>query len=261
MGSVFYQWPTIWVFILFTLLITLASIIGLYLFNSFGLPNAVCEDNNAVIGIFIAAISVFLGIILSFIIVTVWNNYTDAMLNADKEAETLYLLYVTVKNMPQTERTKQLIIDYIDFIIRIEYPELKQGKRPTDGDKLLTELEIAIYGYLPQSPREVTLYNESINLLNRAIELRTDRLNSAFVGIYPVIWWVAIIDSILIIIMAWFIKCSSVAQYILTGVVGIYVATALFLVIILSYPFEGYLGLGPDPFNAALAQIGSLPSI
>jgi hypothetical protein len=116
-----------------------------------------------------------------------------------------------------------------------------------------------IYSYNPTNPKEVVLYNESIDLLNQAIELRIDRLNSAFVGVYPIIWWVTIIDSILITIMAWFINCTSVAHYILTGITAIYVATALFLVIILSYPFEGYLGLGPNPFEVALEEIGITP--
>jgi hypothetical protein len=93
-----------------------------------------------VISIFTGTISVFLGIILSFIIVSVWNNYTRAQLNAEKEAETLYLLFVTVENLPNTEGTQKRIIDYIEFIISVDYPALKQGQRPSGGSLLFKNL-------------------------------------------------------------------------------------------------------------------------
>jgi hypothetical protein len=259
MSSWFYQWPTGLSFVVFSAIIVAASVIGLYLFKLTNLTCNICGEHNTIVGIFAATVSVFLGIILSFIIVTVWGNYSTAQLNALKEAEILYLLYGTVRTLPNTQATQQLIISYLKFIINVEYPAMHNGQIPPEQDNFFDILRIAIYGYNPQTDQQTVLYTESIDLLNQAIILRIDRLNSAFRGVYMVIWWVSIIDSILIVFISWFINCPGMVHYIMMFIIGLYVATALYLVLILSYPFEGYLGLDADPFEATLAQILRFP--
>ncbi len=253
--SLLYQLPTIWAFIIFVTLVVMISLIGQYIFKQIGGMELLCGEHNTIIGIFTATVSVFLGIILSFIIVNVWNNYNTAQLNADKEAQAIYLLYGVVRLLPNTEATQKLIIAYLENIINVEYPSMKDGNFLGEGTLILDQLRLAIYGYDPDGDQQTVLYTESIDWLNEVIGLRIDRFNSAFVGVYPVVWWVTIVDSILIIIMAWFINCCGPMHYILTLIISIYVATALFLVIILSYPFEGYSSLSPEPFEIALEQI------
>ena len=253
----FYQWPTGFSFIIFVTIVVLIAIVGLYVFRLTGLYEYTCGEHNTIIGIFTGTIGIFLSVILSFIIVTVWNNYTDAELNAFREAQALYLLYGVLTLLSGTESTQQLVITYLENIINVEYPSLNQGEQTDEGINILNELRMSVYGYIPTTDRESILYQESIDWLNQAIGLRIDRYNSATQGIYPVVWWVAVIDSFLMIFMSWFINCPTVAHYILMFVVGVYVSTALFLVLILSYPFEGYSGLTSEPFQLVLFRINN----
>jgi hypothetical protein len=230
------------------------SLLGLYLFKIVG-SCIVCDEHNTVVSIFIATVSVFLGIILTFIIITVWGNFSEAQLNTHKEAQTIFLLYGAVEILPNTEETQQLIIEYLQDIINVEFPAMKSGKPVSENTHLFQQLQMAIYGYNPNGDQQTTLYGESIDLLNEAISLRIDRLNSATAGIYNVIWWVTIIDSILLIIMSWFIRCTGLIHYIMVAIIAIYVATSLFLVFILSYPFEGYADITPEPFEEAFNTI------
>lgn len=251
----FYEWPTPFSFILFVLLIVAAALIGLYLFQLTSLYKNSCGEHNTIIGIFAGTVATFLGIILSFVIITVWDNYTQAELNAQKESQAIYLLYGVLQLLPGTESTQQLIVSYLENIINLEYPEMKKGSFPTGGVSYLNLLRQAVYGYVPQTDQQVVLYNEAIDWLNEVITLRIDRYNAAFRGVYPVVWWVSIIDSILIILISYFVNCPGIVHYILMFIIGIYVSTALFLVLILSSPFEGYLGITSLPFQIVLAQI------
>lgn len=250
-----YQWPTPLAFFVFTLIITACCVIGLYLFRQTSLSEYKCGQHNAIIGIFAATVSVFLGVVLSFVILAVWNNYTAAELAAQKESQAIYFLYGTVKLLPNSEATQQLIISYMEEIINEEYPALKDGTFPENEINFPDLLRVAIYGFVPKTDQEVILYAETIDWLNEALALRIDRYNAAFRGVYPVIWWVAIIDSILITVISWYIDCKIITHYILMAAIGIYISASLFLVLVLSRPFEGYLGLDSLPFQIGLAQI------
>lgn len=255
--SWFYQWPTGWSFLLFTVIIVVPAMIGLLLFKQTGFTNVICGEHNTIVGIFVAIVSVFLGVILSFVIINVWNNYNTAQINALKEAQAIYLLYGVVELLPDTDITQQFIVFYLKYIIDVEYPAVKRGTMSSTGAEFVELLRLSVYSYVPQTTQQTVLYTESINWLNQAITLRIDRLNSAVSGVYMVIWWIAIIDSALLIILSWFVNCRGLVHYLLVFIIAVYVATSLFLILILSYPFEGYSGLTPDPFLNALSLIES----
>lgn len=249
--------PTGWAFVLFVVLVTILSLLGLYLVKLFNIPNISCNDNNTVVNIFLGVVAVFLSVLLSFLIVTVWDRYSQAQLNSDQEAQSLFLLYSTISilNLPGTVTIQRQIVEYLDYIINVEYPDLKKGIVPTEGTLLFIQLQQSIYNLDPQTNQQVVLYNESLDWLNQAIQLRIDRINSATRGVYDVIWWVNVIDSILIIILVWFVTCAGVYHYILSAFAAVYVGSALFLALILTYPFMGYSALSPDPFETALFYI------
>jgi hypothetical protein len=249
--------PTGWAFILFVVLVTVLSLLGLYLIKLLGIPNISCDDNNTVVNIFLGVVAVFLSVLLSFLIVTVWDRYSQAELNANSEAQALFLLYetITILNLPGTDVIQQQIITYLEYIINVEYPDLKNGVVPTEGTTLFIRLQQSIYNLDPQTNQHAVLYNEAIDWLNQAIQLRIDRINSATRGVYDVIWWVNVIDAVLIIILVWFVTCAGIYHYILTAFAAIYVGSALFLAIILTYPFMGYAALPSTPFEIALFYI------
>lgn len=251
----FYDMPTIWAYIIFVIFMTMISVLGLYIFKQINIEGVRCEEQNNIIGIFMAIISVFLGVMLSFIVVEVWNNYDQARLDATKEASNIFILYQTISALPDTEEIQDVIIDYLEYIINVEYPALKYMNLPKEGDQYLRQLENLIYNYDPVGNKELTLYNEAIGLLNMATLYRIDRIDSATVGVNKIVWWLTIIDSVLLIITCWFLLCSKLFHYVLTAITAIYISSSIFLILILSYPFRGNAGLTPEPFEVALDDI------
>jgi hypothetical protein len=63
------------------------------------------------------------------------------------------------------------------------------------------------------------------------------------------------------IFLCWLLSCSSLFHYLLMGVVAIYVASAIFLIFILGYPFRGYSALTPRAFEVAVNNILSEQSL
>ena len=251
----FYDMPTIWSFFLFVIIVTTVALVGLYIFKSLNISVINCEDNNSIIGIFIGIISIFLGVMLTLIIVGVWNDYDRARSDANREATNIFILYQTISKLPDTEDIQDIIIEYLEYIINVEYPALRHKEVPHEGTIFIEELQDTIYGYIPEGEQQIVLYAESIQTLNRIIHYRIDRLDSATVGINDLIWWVTMVDSILLLIMSWFLTCSTISHYILTTIVAIYVASAIYITLIMSFPFRGYAGLRSQPFQIALDDI------
>lgn len=84
--------------------------------------------------------------------------------------------------LPDTEDIQDLIIEYLEYIINVEYPVLRNKVVPPEGNQIVIELQNLIYNYEPVGNQQLTLYNEAINLLNLATSYRVDGLDSGIVG-------------------------------------------------------------------------------
>lgn len=251
----FYDIPTIWSLLIFVIFIVAVSLLGLFLTRLLPIKDRDTNEHNNFVGIFITVISVFLGIILTFIIVGVLNNYNDAEVDSDSEAYTLYILYQTVAVLPGTENTQQLIIDYLNYIIDEEYPSLNGGGNPPRVTQITDDLRAAVLGFIPTTEQEIVLYQQTIILLKEAGELRVKRLAEANNAPGSLLTLVTVIDSVLLLIMCWLLYAWYPIHIIGTIIVGIYVGSALYISIILAEPFRGSSGLTASPFQLSLSSI------
>ena len=250
-----YSIPTVWAFVVFVTVIPIIAMFGLYLFKWSNLSSLKCKNNNGLVGIFVGIVSVFLGVMLSFLVVTVWTNYSSAQLNDQREAGAIYILYQMIATMPGTEIIQALIIEYLEFIINVEFPALNEGEVTDEGLNLIKALQRALYDYTPVDQRQTVLYSKCVKLLNTLLTLRVDRLHDATTGVYDVVWWVSILDAVLLVAMTWFLNCDGVFHYLLVAIAAVYVAASMFIIVILAYPYLGYQGLNASPYQFALDNI------
>jgi hypothetical protein len=262
MISWFYQVSTFGLLLILNGIIIILAVIGLYLFNLTELSRLSCEEFTANLSIIATLISVFLGIIFSFIIVGVWQTYELAKSNSEKEAEKIYLLHETIAVLPNTEITQNIIKKYLDYIINEEYPALNNGTVPPQGKIYINTLRNYIYNYEPTfGTKETFLYDNIIDIFDDVVTLRIDRITIATQGIPPELWWSIIINVIILFVLMMFLKCQGIYHYIFMVLSGIYVATSIFLIVSLTYPFSGDLSVSSDPFSIALYNITNPPEL
>jgi len=250
-----YTLSSIQLLILLNVIVVILAVTGLYLFQLTDLSKKGCQNFINNVDIFMGILSVFLGLIMSFIIIDVWNSYNLALNDTQKEAEAIYLLYGILLQLPNTEKAQNSVKSYLEYIINIEFEGISNGIIPEEGRDYINQLKNEIYGYNPQGSKEDILYNKSIEILNVVIALRTDRINSATASVAPEIWWVLIITTIMLFCLIWAMKCEGIYHYIFTIITGIYIASALFLIVALDYPFTGALSIDAEPFVSALYDI------
>lgn len=254
----FYNLPVFVIFLTFIIVIPLISVIGLIIFKSINLNIVKCREgqgHNAFISIYIAIIAGFMGVLISFLIVTVWNIAKQAALNSQQEAQSIFVLYQNMYSLPNTEEIQKQIVKYLESIILVEYPELKNGQVPSLNSTILGDLQKQIYNYNFSNANN-TLYSNSVQKLNDIVALRVNRLHDATVGLKPALWLVCILDACIIILMTYFLNCDGkYAHMFYVYIISTFIASLLFLIYIMNLPFRGSSGLKPYPFIEALNEI------
>lgn len=251
----FYDTKNSTLIVLMVILVVILSLTGLYMFKFFFPPAYFGHHSNVAIGIFIGVLTIFLGVMLAFVVTGESATFFDTQSTESLEATSIFLLYQTVSNMPNTAETQQLIIDYLNYIINVEFPLVESGIIPTEGFVILAKMSLLIYNYEPMTSRENALYAQSIAQFNNVISLNANRVNSASIGIPGELWWVLIFNTILVIVMTWFVDCGDTMHYLLTGIISAGLASMLFLIIALDFPYRGDFGLDSGPFQVALDNI------
>lgn len=247
--------PTIIIFLIFITVIPILSVIIMYIFKSMHLDILRCSENsNGLFGIFLGLSSIFLGVLVSFLVVTTWNIKKSTSLNSQQEAQSIYILYQNIAALPDTEHIKILIEKYLEYIIKVEYPQLKNGTVSEFGSEILSNLQKSVYDYKPTTENG-SVYSNAVQQLNIILGLRVDRIHNSTSGLSWILWLVCILNTAIIILVSIFLNCDSIIHYILVYIIGIFIGGMLFLIYEFEYPFKGANGLTSQPFQEALNAV------
>lgn len=244
--------PNIVLFFLFIFIVITLSIIGLFLIEL--LLIYFCTYNLKYTKTYILIVSSLISIVLAFIIYNEWQSFYRAEINTEEEATALSNLYKMVSTLPNAHKIQKQIKKYLQSIIYIEFPALKQNKVP-NNNVILNKLQMMIYDYHPHNVREAQLYQEMITSTNRAINLRTARIDSAINGLAPELWWVVLLGTTINIVLTWFTPGTIYFKMWMTSLVATVFASLLFLLVVLDYPFSGDYAIAPISFKQVLDNI------
>jgi hypothetical protein len=251
--SFFYNISNSVLLTIFIVVLVSMSLWGAFIITLLGLNSS---TNNNMNNIFIGILSLVIGVIFAFIISSEWQQYHDANVNLNTEANTLFLLYDTFQILPDTELILIQINTYICYIINVEFPAMQKGLIPVDN-VILNELYLLIYQYIPpDTPQANIIYSNGISLFNEAVFLAAQRLQTSNMGLAKELWWVMILGFIILIIMSWFVSGDIWFRFFLTVFITGGYAAILFLAVALDFPFRGQLSLTPSPFQFVLDQLG-----
>lgn len=253
MSKLVFALPISLSFIVFTVLFLSISLAGLFITKEIGINRILCEDHNSILENFITVVSVFVGIIITFIIMNSWENFDKVKSDVIRESNEVLLLSRIIRTFDSFVELKSLILEYLQHVINIEFPAFNSNKGVHEailqGDKIIKEIQIRMLS--STSPN----YDTAVDIINKIISHRHDRIYNGINGINSLVWFVVIINSLLIIFMSWFLVCNSIAHYILVGIVAVYISSVIFLSLVLSYPYRGTKGITSEPFKQALEEI------
>jgi hypothetical protein len=209
-------------------------------------------DWNALIGAILAAFVVFYGITLALISISSYQNFAAANQVVTREATALGTLYRDVSSYPEPIRgeLQAMLRDYTRYVIEEAWPAQRRGVIPEGGTARTTAFQNRLLSFQPQTRAEAILHAETIAQFGVFVDYRRQRLNSVLAGLPVALWLVVGVGAILNAGLTWLFDVNRLMVHlILAGIVSLFVALVVYLVVAMDNPFRGELSVYPEAFE------------
>jgi hypothetical protein len=195
----------------------------------------------------------FIGIMLAFSAVQVWQDFGDADRAVSAEAAATAQLYRDLSAYGEESRpARQALTAYVRSVIRDEWPSMaKDGEMSQTTAAALVRVFEAIAAIEPGTPRKTVIYGEAYKKLNEVVEHRRARLLAARATLPALFWLVVLIGSA--IIVGYTVVFPATPTNLLL-IAGLAVSLGLIFVFILDVqgPFSGRVAVSASEMQGLL---------
>jgi hypothetical protein len=246
------QIQPVFLFIILILLGAVFAAFGTYFFRRH-IKIKILRSHNEVTGFLFLAIASFYALLLSFIVLVVWDQANETHTNASKEGSSALGLYCDIKYYPDTLGSKKLMAVYIDFVYNVideEFPNMEvmklSRKTPESFNRVFFEMEHLD----PKTPFKIQLVAEMFHHLNELSTYKGLRTASIETEIPSPMWLAIIIGAIITIVCAMLLDIEHNRMHvILNSLLGAVIGMFLFIIIILDHPYAGSNGIKPKSYK------------
>jgi hypothetical protein len=215
------------------------------------------KSHNDVAGFIFATIGVIYAVLLAFMVIVSWQNFDRAGINAGNEAICIEDLYRDSTGFPPVfkDELRLALSEYASAIVNDEWKTLASGKRSEKVQAASEKIWNLYTSFIPENENQSIFFQESVEKLNEATEIRRQRILAAGPGIPSILWTVLICGGLITILFTIFFGTENfVAQLIMSSMLSTLVALSLFTIMTLDFPFTGSVSISPDIFRAVLVH-------
>jgi hypothetical protein len=251
-----YSLPIVVVGVVILSLLVGASLVGLVVFHRF-VPVDLRRAHNDVAGFIIAVVGVIYAVLLAFIAVAVWEDFNKAEDIIAHEASLAGDIFLDALNTPEPvgSEIRTHLQDYLDLVVRDEWPALHDGKASPRTAEALRKLHEAVFRSVDRGP----VFQEILTRLNSLHDARRERLFNADQGLQPIAWFVVIMGAVLTIVFTYFFGMPNFRLHMaMTGLLAASIGLVITLIVAFDYPFRGGATVTPEPFVKVLENTKDL---
>jgi hypothetical protein len=190
--------------------------------------------------IFSSAIGVVFALILAFVAVAVWQNYEKVDDDVFREANSLHNSYRYLEAYPEPIRAqaRDLIRQYVQIVIRDEWPKLAQARQDDNAHQLLNRIKALILTFNPGNNGELVLHQETMRQLSEYSGLRHNRIIGGRNNLGPPIWVTLIGGTILYLLFLCFLDIPEEGHHaVMIASLAAFLGLVYFLLVTYNYPF------------------------
>jgi hypothetical protein len=213
----------------------------------------VLRSHNEVTGFLFLAIASFYALLLSFVVLVVWDQLNETRGNVSKEGSSAMGLYRDIKFYPDTLESKLLMTVYLDFVYNVvdeEFPNMEHMQQSRKTPESFNRVFYKMEHLNPKTPFQVQLVAEMFNHLNELATCRGLRTTSMETEISPPMWLPMIFGAFITIICAMLLDIENTRLHILlNAMLGVFIAMFFFTIIMLDHPYSGSQGLKPKSYK------------
>jgi hypothetical protein len=229
----------------------LFAVIGLILFERF-LPKLREGEVNDVAGVILGVLAAIYGIVLAFVIVSLYDDFRTTKDDIRTEASAVAMVYRDTRGFspPVAQAIKANIGDYIVTVRGQEWRDLRHGDESTRAWNDLTKLYVIMQHYTPKTEPQRVFYAEAVGRVNDLMAARRERLNDAEEGIPPTFEVLLIGGALLMLVFTFVFGVKSFRLHAAMVVaVALLIGFNLLVALVLDFPFSGQVSVSSSPFE------------
>jgi hypothetical protein len=207
--------------------------------------------HNDVAGPILTLIGTVLAVMMSFMVIGVWQEYDNAAQTAQSEASALSdLHHLADAYPPQMRDTVQREVDrYIDLVIHDEWPAMRHGGESAAAHDMGYKIAETLIHWRPSNGADQALQSRGIDFAQTFLDKRRDRILSNRQGIPLSLWATMLFTGTITILFSFYFRVDRPhAQYLMVIAETCVIAIIFTLIAELDYPFRGDIALDPYSF-------------
>lgn len=216
--------------------------------------------HNDVAGFVASLVGVIYAVLLSFVVVVVWQEYDASVQIAQREASAVADLYHLSYGLPANEADtlRHQLARYINDMIDKEWPAMAHGEvsRTTeaDGHAVLR----SVMGWRPGNPSQEQIRSTAITDVQTLFDARRDRRSENETSLPRILWLTLVLGAIITIGFTYLFGMESARlQVTMTAALTVVVALMFVLIIELDFPFRGDTRVEPGMWTDIRAEMGT----
>lgn len=210
------------------------------------------RDWDRILAYIMATFGVLYGVTLALIAAASYENFRDVEEMVLTEASSVAVLYRDVSGFPQPEREElqQLIVEYVDHVVDVDWPLQRAGQVPSSTVAVVTEIQETLFAFQPGTAAESNLQNNTIGAFNDFMADRGQRIGVTGLELPAILWFVLYSGAMLTAVLIGMIQMGKLRTHlIMAGVLATYVAIVIFAIASFDHAYMGAVFVGPEYFE------------
>jgi hypothetical protein len=221
-------------------------------------PQLQQHELNDVIGVGIGVLAAIYGILLGFITVALYQDFTDAKATVRVEATQLVQLYEDSLAFPKptSAAVQKQINGYITTVRGREWDAMRDGKLDlASADDDIAGIYRVLRSYEPETATQRAFYADALTQVNAIVASRSARLSYAAEELPATFRLVLVVGGLLLLASLHILNAANRRLHELV-VAGVAVLTSfvLLIVVALDHPFSGHIAVSKEPFSQQRLQ-------
>jgi hypothetical protein len=225
-------------------------------------PQAIRRDHTELGAAIFAVIGTTYAVLLAFMAMTAWEQYSAAGLLASHEANLAAGIAGAAEGLPDPERAaiRAGTVAYLAHVVGVEWPDQVAGRALPATEGELLRLRRSVIGFATGSESQARLQDVLIGAVGDLDSARRDRILAAKGTIPHLVWLVLLSGGALLVGFSFLLGApGSVLHLVMTGALVASGLLVVLLIVGLSSPFHGALTIAPDAYRAVLEEISTAP--
>jgi Protein of unknown function (DUF4239) len=208
--------------------------------------------HNDVAGPILGTIGTVLAVMMSFMVVGVWQEYDSSAANVQVEAGTLSDLHhlADAFSQPVRNRLKAEVDKYITNVVTVEWPLMRTGGESLTAHYEADDIAATIMRITPSTQAQSNVQQTALELAERFLDARRTRMHDNRQGIPMDLWGTMIFIGALTIGFSFYFRVDRPrAQYLMVLSLTAVITVTFTLIAELDFPFRGDIAITPDAFT------------